>query len=184
MTFSLRRSAVSGTVLLVVQDFLLVQHLFRRTYPNFAACAHVDKEKEDLATMEIRISFPGGKKVNAEVNGMVIPTDQPIAQGGDGTAPSPYVLFLASLGTCAGIYVLSFCRERGIPTEGVSLAQRLIYATDADGKSVLDAIAIDIIVPPEFPEKYHKALIKVADQCAVKKTIMHPPQFKITTVVR
>ena len=134
--------------------------------------------------MEFHISFPGNKKVDASVNGMVIRTDQPVTQGGDGTAPSPYLLFLASLGTCAGIYVLSFCKERGIPTENVSLTQRLEYVTTAEGRSSLDKIVIDINVPPDFPEKYHNALIKVADQCAVKKTIMNPPAFEIKTVVR
>ncbi len=134
--------------------------------------------------MEITITFPGNKKVNAEVDGMTIATDQPVKQGGDGTAPSPYLLFLASLGTCAGIYVLSFCKERNIPTDGISLTQRLEYAVNAEGKSALDTIALDINVPPDFPEKYHNALVKVADQCAVKKTIMHPPKFAIRAVVR
>ena len=134
--------------------------------------------------MEFTITFPGNKKVNADVDGMTIATDQPVKQGGDGSAPSPYLLFLASLGTCAGIYVLSFCRERNIPTEGISLTQRLEYAVNEEGKTVLDTIVIDINVPASFPEKYHNALIKVADQCAVKKTIMHPPKFAIRTVVR
>lgn len=133
--------------------------------------------------MEIIVTFPGGKKVNAEVNGMVIPTDQPVTQGGEGSAPSPYLLFLSSIGTCAGIYILSFCQERGIPTDKISLAQRLEYIPGTEGKPVLDTIAIDIRVPSDFPEKYHKALIKVADQCAVKKTIMHPPKFAIKTIV-
>ena len=134
--------------------------------------------------MDITITFPGGKRVNAEVNGMVIPTDQPKLQGGDGSAPSPYLHFLASIGTCAGIYILSFCQERKIPTDNITLTQRLEYTTTAEGKSVLDTIAIDINVPPDFPEKYYNALIKVADQCAVKKTILHPPKFAIKTVVR
>jgi len=134
--------------------------------------------------MDITITFPGGKRVNAEVNGMVIPTDQPKLQGGDGSAPSPYLHFLASIGTCAGIYILSFCQERKIPTDNITLTQRLEYATTTEGKSVLDTIAIDINVPPDFPEKYYNALIKVADQCAVKKTIMNPPKFAIKTVVR
>ena len=133
--------------------------------------------------MEIKITFPGGKKVNADMSGMVIATDQPKLQGGDGTAPSPYQLFLASLGTCAGIYVLSFCRERNIPTDGVTLTQRIEYATTPEGRQQMDKIVIEINVPPDFPEKYHNALIKVADQCAVKKTIMNPPKFEIKTVV-
>ncbi len=134
--------------------------------------------------MEITITFPGGKKVDASVNGMIVSTDQPKTQGGEGSAPSPYVLFLASLGTCAGIYVLSFCQERGIPTDGISLTERLEYAPGPDGKPILDTIALDINVPPDFPEKYHNALVKVADQCAVKKTIMQPPKFAIKTIVR
>jgi len=133
--------------------------------------------------MDITITFPGGKKVNAEVGGMVIPTDQPIQQGGDNSAPSPFAHFLASLGTCAGIYVLSFCKERGIPTDQITLTERLEYITE-DGKSKLGKIVIDINVPPDFPEKYRNALVKVADQCAVKKAIMHPPQFEIKTVVQ
>jgi putative redox protein len=134
--------------------------------------------------VDITITFPGGKKVNAEMNGMVIPTDQTKLEGGEGSAPSPYLHFLASIGTCAGIYILSFCTERGIPMEKVSLTERLEFATTPEGKSFLDTIALDINVPPDFPEKYHKALIKVADQCAVKKTILHPPKFAIKTVVQ
>jgi putative redox protein len=129
-------------------------------------------------------SPPGGKKVDAEVNGMVIHTDQPKLEGGDDSAPGPYLHCLASIGTCAGIYVLSFCRERKIPTDNVTLTERLVFATTAEGKSFLDSIAIDINVAPGFPEKYLKALIRVVDQCHVKKTIMHPPKFAINTVVQ
>jgi ribosomal protein S12 methylthiotransferase accessory factor len=134
--------------------------------------------------MDITITFPGNKKVNAEVNGQIISTDQPVTQGGDGTAPSPFAHFLASIGTCAGIYVLSFCKERGIPTDAITITQRMVYTAGPEGKSALDTIALDINVPPDFPEKYRNALIKVADQCAVKKTILHPPKFQIQTIVR
>src|SRR5574341_674850 len=133
--------------------------------------------------MDITITFPGGKKVNAEVNDMVIPTDQPKLQGGDGSAPSPFAHFLASIGTCAGIYVLSFCQERKIPTDKITLTERLEYAVE-DGKSKLSRIVLDINVPPDFPEKYRNALVKVADQCAVKKAMMNPPQFEIKTAVQ
>lgn len=133
--------------------------------------------------MEIKISFPGGKKVHAELGEFTIATDQPRSMGGDGTAPSPYALFLASIGTCAGIYVLSFCHERGIPTDGVFLVQKHQYTTSETGTPRLSAIKIEIHLPPDFPEKYHKAIIRVADQCAVKKTILNPPPMEVLTVV-
>jgi ribosomal protein S12 methylthiotransferase accessory factor len=130
--------------------------------------------------MEIKVTFPGGKKVNAEMNGIVIPTDQPVEDGGEGTAPSPFFYFLASLGTCAGIYVLGFCQQRQIATEGLALTQRMEFITAEGGKKRLARIAIEIFLPPGFPEKYQNAVVKAAGLCSVKKVIMDPPEFVIT----
>ncbi len=134
--------------------------------------------------MDIKITFPGGKKVYAEINGMVIKTDQPKEYGGEGTAATPFLHFLASIGTCAGIYVLSFCQERNIPTEGISINQQMQYIPVEDGKMKLDKIILDIIVPSDFPEKYLKAIVRVADQCAVKKTIINPPAFEVRANIK
>lgn len=128
--------------------------------------------------MEMKITFPGGEKVNAEINGRIIPTDQP-GEGG-GTAPSPYDYFLASLGTCAGIYVLSFCQQRGIATEGLLLTQKMEFGDTEEGKRKLSKVAMDISLPPGFPEKYRNAIIKTAGLCSVKKVLMDPPEFVIT----
>jgi putative redox protein len=130
--------------------------------------------------MEMKITFPGGEKVNAEINSRIIPTDQPVEAGGAGSAPSPFDYFLASLGTCAGIYVLSFCQQRQIATEGLALTQRMEFTTAADGKKRLAKVAIEIDLPPGFPEKYQNAIVKAAGLCSVKKVIMDPPEFVIT----
>ena len=130
--------------------------------------------------MEIKITFPGGKKVNAEMSGIVIPTDQPVEDGGEGSSPSPFGYFLASLGTCAGIYVLSFCQQRGIATEGMFLTQMMEFDADKTGKNRLSKLNIDIMLPPGFPEKYRNAIVKTAELCTVKKVIMDPPEFVIT----
>jgi len=134
--------------------------------------------------MEINVTLPGGKKVNAEVNGMVIQTDQPKKDGGEGAAPSPFVHFLASIGTCAGFYVLAFCQERNIPTENITLTERLEFQKTEDGKSRLSKIIIDINVPQDFPNKYYNAIVKVAEQCTVKKAILNPPPFEIKTIAK
>jgi ribosomal protein S12 methylthiotransferase accessory factor len=134
--------------------------------------------------MEITITFPGGKKVEAEFqNGLKVVTDQPVKAGGEDSAPSPYQLFLASLGTCAGFYVLSFCQNKHIPLEGVKLVQHHESVPIGAGQFKLSKIIIEIIVPPEFPEKYHDALVRVAEQCAVKKTLFDPPIVEALTTV-
>jgi len=128
---------------------------------------------------EMIITFPGGKRVDAEYAGFTFRTDQPADHGGDGSAPSPFDCFLASLGTCAGFYALSFCAQRGIPTEGVKVVQRAVPKPTGG----IGAITIEIQVPPSFPEKYLKAIAQAAAACAVKKTIETPPAFEVTTVV-
>jgi len=130
--------------------------------------------------MEIKVTFPGGEKVNAEINGRIVATDQPTGAGGEGSAPTPYDFFLASLATCAGFYVLSFCHQRQIATEGLALAQKMEFSTSPDGRKKLARVAIEIGLPPGFPEKYRSAVVKAAEACAVKKAIMDPPEFAIT----
>jgi ribosomal protein S12 methylthiotransferase accessory factor len=106
-------------------------------------------------------------------------TDQPPQGGGEASAPTPFATFLASIGTCAGIYVLGFCRQRQLPTDGIRIVQRL----DVDRTTGMVAtISLEIHVPPSFPEKYHAALIRSAEQCAVKKHMETPPRFEVTTV--
>jgi ribosomal protein S12 methylthiotransferase accessory factor len=123
----------------------------------------------------IKITFPGGKRVNADMGNRVIETDQSVRAGGDGSAPEPFALFLASIGTCAGIYVLGFLQARGLPTEGVSLTEKLRF----DEAGALAGVGLEITLPSAIPEKYHPAIVRAAESCAVKKAIQHPLAFDI-----
>ena len=132
---------------------------------------------------DINVSFPGGKKVDAQFNDFTIQTDQPIADGGGGTAPAPYILFLSSLATCAGIYVLGFCQAREIDTTGISITQSHEFVADGPKAKRLGKVGIQINVPPSFPQKHYATLVRVAEQCAVKKVLENPPEFVVETVV-
>ncbi|MDE2490298.1 MAG: OsmC family protein [Elusimicrobia bacterium] len=129
--------------------------------------------------MAMTIRFPGNKKVSAEFDGYTVATDQPKEAGGDGTAPAPFDLFLASLGTCAGIFVLSFCRKRGLPTEGLEIVQDAHWDEAAHRVS---KITLTIKLPKGFPEKYRDSLIATANLCTVKKHLAQPPDFEIAAV--
>jgi ribosomal protein S12 methylthiotransferase accessory factor len=126
----------------------------------------------------MEITFDGGKVVTAHIHGHEIRTDQPVNDGGENSAPSPYELFLASIGTCAGIYVKVFCDNRKIPSDKIKVIQTAEYDKQT-GLPVI--IKIDIKLPPDFPEMYKEAVIKAASLCKVKKTIANPPQFELTT---
>jgi ribosomal protein S12 methylthiotransferase accessory factor len=127
--------------------------------------------------MNMQIRFPGGKKVQAVYDDMTVLTDQPVIDGGSGSAPSPFDLFLASIGTCAGYYVLSFCQKNNIPTEQIKLTAQFLRNP---ATHLVENIAIDIQVPKDFPEKYKSAVIKAAGLCTVKRHLEQPPQIDIT----
>jgi len=126
----------------------------------------------------MEITFDGGKVITAHSHGHIIKTDQPVISGGQNTAPSPFELFLASIGTCTGIYVKSFCDNRKIPTDNI----KIIQTSEYDKETGLPVnIKLDIKLPAEFPEKYKDAVISVAELCKVKKTIAAQPVFEIIT---
>lgn len=126
--------------------------------------------------MEMLIDFPGGSRVDAHFRGHTIATDQPPAD----SAPMPFEVFLASIGTCAGIYVLGFCRQRSLPTEGIRIVQRN-HTNAMNG--MVDEIELEIQVPPTFPAQYYDALVRSAELCKVKKTLENPPAFDVKTKV-
>ncbi len=124
--------------------------------------------------MEMLIDFPGGARVDAHFGPFTVPTDQPPAA----SAPTPFATFLASIGTCAGIYVLGFCQQRGLPTDGIRIIQRM-HSNPFSG--MVEKIDLEIQVPATFPEKYRPSLIRSAELCAVKKHFENPPTFEVTT---
>jgi len=124
----------------------------------------------------MEITFDGGKIVTAHTHGHSIITDQPVDNGGTDTAPAPFDIFLASIGTCAGIYVKSFCDNRNIPAECIKIIQTHEWNQET---GLPTAIRLDIKLPEGFPEKYKASLIHVAELCKVKKSIANPPTFEI-----
>ena len=129
--------------------------------------------------MDMLVRFPGNKRVFADYKGFTIETDQATHAGGDGSAPQPFDLFLASLATCSGVYVVYFCQNREIPYEDITLRMR----TERDPESkMIVRIGIDVELPADFPEKYVKPLLKAIDLCSVKKHLFDPPAIELAAV--
>ncbi|MDL2274568.1 OsmC family protein [Desulfosarcina sp. OttesenSCG-928-G10] len=130
--------------------------------------------------MEMKVLFPGGKRVDAEYHGFTIHTGQPVSEGGDGSAPTPFDLLLASLGTCSGFFVSSFCQNRSLPTDNIQLILRVV----SDEKThLMKTVDIDIVLPPEFPERYRAAVVRAAEMCLVKQTFLNPPVVTYRAII-
>ena len=125
----------------------------------------------------MEITFGGNKKIIAAYHGFEIMTDQPKSEGGDGSAPAPFDLFLASLGTCAGIFAVGFLQSRKLSTEGFKID--LSFKWD-DAAHLIKKVEMRMTLPKDFPLKYKAALIKSAELCTVKRHLAQPPAFEIT----
>jgi ribosomal protein S12 methylthiotransferase accessory factor len=85
-------------------------------------------------------------------------------------------LFLGSIATCAGFYAMRFCQSRDIATEG--LAATLEPIRDPETRRI-GRIRIELQLPPGFPDRYRRAILRAVDQCAVKRHILEPPEFVV-----
>jgi putative redox protein len=129
--------------------------------------------------MDIEVYFEEGAKVNARLGKHVVKTDQKERGGGEDSAPAPFDYFLVSLATCAGIYVKVFCDRRGIDSSEITIKQK--HRVDPQTRKLI-GIDMDIILPDDFPDKYREAVIKAADQCAVKRLLKDPPEIEVRAV--
>ena len=77
--------------------------------------------------VNMELTLDGDKVITEHLNGHTIRTDQPIKDGGGNTAPAPFELFLASIGTCAGFYVKSFCDQTEIPSKDIKIIQSVEF---------------------------------------------------------
>jgi putative redox protein len=128
----------------------------------------------------MEIYFPGGRRVYADYKGFTVETDQPVAAGGEGSAPAPFDLFMASIGTCAGIYLLAFLEQRGLAVAeaGVSMSREVDPQT-----GLVSRITLDLHLPADFPEKYRAAVVRAVEQCAVKRHLQQPPAFDVRPII-
>ncbi len=124
----------------------------------------------------LSVSFPVGKRVDVKIGGKIIKTDQSPRNGGEGSAPEPFELFLASIAACAGIYALDFCQTRNLDTDGLSLEMECERDKE---KKLYTKMKLKLKLPESFPRKYEKAIIRAMDLCSVKRHILNPPEFSI-----
>lgn len=126
--------------------------------------------------MELQVELDGDKRVSTRIGNHHIVTDQPVKDGGQDSAPAPFDLFLASLATCAGFFVQSYCQSKQIDASGITVT----LTTHRDpGSKTLSRIVTTIGIPSHLPDHLHKTLCRVAQQCSVARTIEAGPELAV-----
>lgn len=122
------------------------------------------------------IEYQGGMKFDAYVRGHKIIADQPEDQKGNNQGPTPAELFVASVGTCIGVYALSYCQKHKIPYEKMKIKLRW---EKAFSPARISYIEVEILLPHGCPEEHKKPLLDQAKKCFVHNTITQQPPLPV-----
>lgn len=128
--------------------------------------------------MEMKIEHSGGMQFKAKVRSHTVIIDQPKDGGGKDEGPTPPELFVASLGSCIGVYALWFCQKRKIPSEGMAI--NITWTKSATPPARIDKIDAQIILPKGCPPEHQAGLVEQVSKCLVHNSITHAPDIKIT----
>ena len=120
--------------------------------------------------MKMDISIINSTRIDARFDGLTVTTAQ------DGSAPAPFDLFLASIGTCGGFYLARFCQQRDIATDGVRITQEVVRDPDS---RLISRIELAVHLPDSFPDKYRQAALRAIEQCSVKKNLAAPLDIQV-----
>jgi len=125
---------------------------------------------------EVVVRYENGTRFSATCDGYTVTT----GKGDDGDTRrdgmTPSELFIASLGTCIGLYVASYCRHHGIPCQGmtVELSRETARAPSRTTK-VTAVIKLGAALSPQDAE----AILHVARHCHVHESIEHGMEVAI-----
>ena len=107
----------------------------------------------------------------------VLRADEPVANGGNDTGPSPYDYLLAALGSCTAMTLRLYARMKKLPLQKVTvrLKHEKIHATDCaecetkEGK--IDRIERLIELEGPLSDEQRQRLLEIANRCPVHRTL-------------
>lgn len=127
------------------------------------------------APAAITVRYMGGDRLVAAVRGHELATDQPVADGGDDSAPTPTELFVASLASCVAFYAERFLRRHRLPAEGLSVSCGYEWAENPHRVGLLELS----VHAPGLPEERRAAFERVVEHCTVHSSLLHAPEVRI-----
>jgi ribosomal protein S12 methylthiotransferase accessory factor len=114
--------------------------------------------------MQVEIAFDEeGRYRIAPEGAAVAPAD---------AVPDPVVLFLGSIGACAGAYAVRYLQARDLPFAGLRVLAESSYA---DGPRHLGDIRVRVVLPAPLEERHLAPPRRSIDLCTLKNSPTHPP---------
>jgi putative redox protein len=126
--------------------------------------------------MSTTVKYLDGDRFAIGIRGHMVAVDQPLADGGEDTAPTPTELLVASLASCVAFYARRYLARHRLPTAGLNVTAD--YTMGTRPTRVAD-VTVDIQVPDGVPPARLDALLAVASHCTVHNTLTDQPTVTI-----
>ena len=126
--------------------------------------------------MKMEVNLQENFCFRAACGGHEVFTDQHQPEGGTDKAMTPAELFVASLGTCIGVYATRFLKRHNLPTEGLRVS---LDWTNVKDPVRIGSIKAELHYPHDIPEAEKKGLLRMAEACFVHESIIHTPAITV-----
>ncbi|MFH1837338.1 MAG: OsmC family protein [Candidatus Omnitrophota bacterium] len=130
--------------------------------------------------MKTVTEYMGKKKFRTIIRGHEVVTDVPEKTGGEDTAPTPVEIFIASLGSCAGVFASWYLETAKINVEKMFIDVDWDYASDPRRVGRAD---ITVRLPGVELAERERGLIAAVKKCTVHNTLENPPEVSIKIAV-
>lgn len=139
-----------------------------------------EKEISSKDPSDSRIVVRTGKmgyQTEITANGHSLIADEPIAQGGADTGPTPYDYLVAALGACSSITLRMYADRKQLPLDSivVRLRHRKIHAEDCEQcetkEGRIDFVEREIELAGPLSDEQRQRLLQIADKCPVHRTL-------------
>jgi uncharacterized OsmC-like protein len=124
----------------------------------------------------IKARYLDGDRFAIAVRGHTVVVDQPVADGGDDTAPTPTELFVAGLTSCVGFYARRYLARHDLPAHGLTVTADYEMAARP---ARVGKVRMVIDVPEGLPPSRRDAMLAVASHCTVHNTLIDPPEVTV-----
>jgi putative redox protein len=116
----------------------------------------------------------GALQQDVAVRSHAVVADEPRANGGDDSGPSPQELLAASLASCTAITMEMYARRKGWDVGDVEVD--VTYEPAQRGSPT--RFGMEVRLPKELPDDQRERLLQIAAKCPVHRTLEGEVMFE------